>query len=323
LLPLLAAGCGLGLFEETTGGGDNLPTAGAGPYEKVEFREDSPITEPVVLEERFASLRDPSALPRDDGGFLLWFTYAHADAEPGTSEIHAAELPSLHDLPDRGPQPAIAADAAWEAGRVAAPSVVALPGGALAMIYEAGPPDAPALGRADSDDGGRTWRKHPDNPVADGLSSPAIALALDGAWVMIAMRAGADGLFRADSPDGVAWTLAPDPVVTARPDEREAFDRAGVADPHLVIAETAIGRTRYGVFFAGAAEEEEDAAIAVGYAGSFDGWSWQRLFGPDPVLAGNLPSEHAPTAILDGTRGVMFVHEISAGKGQIVAAEHP
>jgi hypothetical protein len=317
---LIAGACGLGLTDERSGGAENLPTSGAGPYERIEFDFDSPINEPYVIEDRNASFRDPSALARGDGGFRLWFSRTAAGGVP---EIWSAELPGLHDLPDVGPNLAFAATDAWEMGRVEAPDVIEQPDGSLIMFYEAGDPTAPAIGRADSSDGGATWQKHAANPVLDGAGDPAAVEIEDGDWQLYATRAGADGIYRADSADGVAWTFAPAPVIQARPSLDGAFDRFEVGDPFAIAGRSSAGRTVIGLFFNGADGPDEDSDVAVGYAGSFDGEVWDRFLGADAtLLSRELPVE-GPTVVLAPRSGTMFFHEVSTGRGKIAAATHP
>ncbi len=320
-LAAAAGGCGLGLTDERSGGAENLPTAGAGPYGRVPFDFDSPISEPFVVAERFASITDPTAVAVD-AGFDLWFGYVHVDDAPGTSQIWYAQLPGLHDLLAVGPEPALVADADWEAGRVARPSVVDLGGGHLVLFYEGGDPNAPAIGRADSTDGGATWQKHANNPVLAGAGNPGV-VHLDGDWQLYVERPGPSAIYRADSADGVDWALAEAPVLEPRRGNLAAFDRVLVTDPAPVVRVTTTGRVAYGLFYSGRDRTAETGKVQVGYAGSADTETWERFLGDEPVLIENEAPVRSPTALIGATGGVMFFSEVSAGRGKIAAAVHP
>lgn len=315
-----AGACGLGWTGERSGGAANLPTAAAGPYHRVPFDFDSPINEPYVLDDRAFSLEQPTALPRAAGGVRVWF--GRVDPVTGAAAIAYAELPGLHDLPAVGPVVVLEATEPWERGRVTAPSVVDLGGGALALFYEGGAPDEPAIGRADSDDGGATWRKWAGNPVVAGVRAPGVA-QLDGRWWLYAVEPGGRAIVRADSDDGLQWTPAERPAIEPRPGVDGAFDAYAVTDPHPLVRRTAAGRAVHGLFFAGADRPGEDGRVAIGYAGSFDADTWERFAGADPVLRSFGPPAAAPAAVVDGTSGILLFEERSAGRGRIAAAIHP
>jgi len=318
----VATGCGLGLTEERSGGADNLPTLGAGPYRRLPSEFETPINEPFLIENLRESFEDPSALPRDDGGFRLWFGHLDLSGPDPASQIWYAELAVLTDGAVVGPEPALAATELWEAGRVAAPHVLDLGGGQLVMFYEAGDPADPAIGRADSDDGGGSWRKFTGNPVVTGLGSPT-AVVIDGSWWMFGTSPTQPGIFRADSADGLDWNLAVAPVLDARPEVEGAFDRFDVGDPFAVAFRSRADQVFYGLFFNGADGPNEDSDVAVGYAGSFDTETWDRFQGIEPVLITRELAVQGPTVVIEPTRGVMFFTEVSAGRGKIAAATHP
>lgn len=315
LIPCL--GCGMGLFDEESGGANNLPTQGAGPYGKPDVDFDTPANEPHVLIDNQASLTDPTALPRDDGGFRIWF--ARQDDDPGPSaEIWRAEIPSIFDLPDVDPVAAMVADQGWEEGHVTEPSIIDRGNGTLVMFYRGGA-SSPGIGRADSTDGGRTWQKHGGNPVITGATAPSVAL-LDGQWSLFFTRPGSPGIFRAESSDGLSWNEGTDPVISHRPDLIGAFDRGLVADPHVSARVTAAGQRHYGLFFRG---EDTEGDASIGYAGSFDGIEWVRFFGPDPILTSLPPSEYGPAAVLGSSTGTLFFSEERQNRQRIGVAVHP
>jgi hypothetical protein len=315
-------GCGLGIFGDESGGGDNLPTQGAGPYGKPDIDFETPADEPYVLEDSRGSLVDPSALWRDDGGFRLWMGRVDDDAMNDETDIYYAELPAITELADRGPELVMSASDAWEGDRVARPCVIELDDGSLVMFYEGGDGH---IGRADSSDG-ISWTKHPSNPVLSDATNPGAAYIDDGSgprWVLFVTQPGMEGIFRADSSDGVDWTLDPTPAIVARPLKPDAFDPFLVTDPFVIAGVTEAGRAHFGLFFSGHEGPEEDDDVAIGYAGSFDAVEWERFGGADAVLAPGIPGEHGPTVVLDSSTGVMFFHEERQGQQRIAVATHP
>lgn len=76
------------------------------------------------------------------------------------------------------PEPvlSVGGSGAWDEGEVASPSVIRLNDGTLIMFYQGSNLDQTrtSIGRTWSTDGGKTWTKHPDNPLITG--SPA------GSW---------------------------------------------------------------------------------------------------------------------------------------------
>lgn len=323
---VLVPGCGLGVVENHSGGADHLPTQGAGPYGKPGLDLDTPADEPFVLGVFRSHLRDPSALWREDGGVRLWFGY-QADLDDTRSEIWYAELADITELPDVPPEPALAADQPWEQGWVGAPSVVDRGRGELVMFYQGGV-DAPAIGRADSVDSGRTWQKHPGSPLVTDAAGPALAVIpaeIQGdapGWLLHATRVGRAGIFRAESTDGVRWAFTDEAVLLPRPDRADAYDRYTVSNPAIMVRVSGAGRPHYGMFFNG---EGEDGLVSIGWAGSFDGKEWQRFASPDePVLVEPIEvSEHGPAALLEADRGLLFFDQERQGARRIAVAVHP
>jgi hypothetical protein len=177
------------------------------------------------------------------------------------------------------------------------------------------------VGRADSDDEGASWQKHPENPVLALAAAPTAAVA-EGAFLLYFERPGEPGIFRADSTDGLTWTAAAAPVLLPRSTTGGAFDRDGVGAPHLLRQVSAAGRPHHALFYAGARLAGDEPASAVGCAGSFDGWRFERYAGGAPVLHPGSPAEHGPTVLATAAGGVMFFHELTVGRGRIAAATH-
>lgn len=313
------AACGLGPFAGEGGGDDNLPTLGGGPYGKLPLDLDTPIDEPFVLTDAAADFSDPVARLRGDGGIRLWVTRRL----PGqASEIWAAELPALTELPDVAPAPALVAALEWEAGEVRAPTVIA-DRERVTMFYEAG--DPPAIGRAVSTNGGASFDRDPA-PVIDAARQPS-AVEIDGEIVVFFERTDAPGIFAATSGDGGAsFDAAPDPVLSSNP-ASEAFDLRAVASPGAVAAVTATGRVHVGLFYEGRSDRRDDDGdplIAIGYAGGFAIDGLTRFGdGVDPILAPLAPSERSPSAIVLPDRGMLFFTERRGSRLRIAAAVHP
>ena len=322
-------GCGVGPFDDEPGGRDNLPTRAAGPYSKLEIDFDTPADEPYVVIDRQAHVRDPAPLARDDGGVRLWFSHSpiNDDGTSDTAAIWVTELSGLHELADVAPVLALAPDADWEEDLVAEPSIVDLGDDHLVLFYRGGL-TAPAIGRADSTDGGATWDKHPDNPLLEAARSPAAAALPDGRFLLFFTRPGAtDAILAADSQDGVSFTTRDEPVVTPRPDLEEAFDADAVGDPFALVTLPldASDTFHVGLFFSGTrpARTGDEPVTSIGYAASFDGSTFARFLGPEPVLEGGPPDEAGPAVLLVPAGGILFFHEAPQNRDRVAAAVHP
>ncbi|MEK7422710.1 MAG: helix-hairpin-helix domain-containing protein, partial [Actinomycetota bacterium] len=202
-----------------------------------------------------------------------------------------------------------------------APSVIDLGDGHLVLFYEGGD-GAPGIGRADSTDDGATWSKHPANPLLTAVRSPGAAV-VDDTWMIFASRDGEAGIWRATSSDGATFVLDATPVVRPRAGLATAFDGESVANPDVVVTRTGADRSHIGLFFTGGARVGSDLIQSIGYAGSFDGISFDRFGGPDAVLAQGVPSEVTPSVVVPATRGVMFYGEVKQGASRIGVALHP
>jgi hypothetical protein len=315
------AGCGLDPFGEASGGRDNLPTVGAGPWARFDPDDATPADEPWVLADAAAELYDPAVVRRADGGLRVWMTREPVGMPADDQEIDYAELASVHAVPDAAPRLALAADQTWEEGRVLAPSVVDLGGGHLAMFYEGGVAD-PAIGRADSTDDGATWQKQA-TPVLTGATSPSVAFVL-GHYELYVARPGAPGIWRAT---GVAGTddlvLDAAPILEPRPGLAKAFDAADLSDPCIVVERETTGTLHWGLYVVGYATAPSDAGSgtpSVGYAASFDGIGWQRFGAAKAQLS---PSETGPAVVLEPLSGVMLFADVKRGRRAIAAAHTP
>lgn len=301
-------GCGMGLLDGEGGGADNLPTLGAGPYAK-------PLVG-AVLTDGAGSLLDPTALPRAGGGYRLWCGWQPDNSD--ASEIWYAELSALGEPAAVEPNLVLRATEVWEEGRVARPSVIEVSDSLLVLMYEGGLNER-SIGRADSSDGGKTWQKHPDNPLLVDGQGPSLVRA-DEEWQLFFTRAQSAGIYRATSADGLAYQAAELPVLSPRPGLADAFDGAVLADPAVTRHVTTSGRPQYSMFVNGT---DQQGDVSIGFAGSFDGVTWDRFLGPDPVLEAGPPSEHGPSALVSDVLGVMFFHQRDGQRRGIAVALHP
>lgn len=321
LAPALVA-CGFGFADDTSGGKDHLPAAGAGPFRRPAFDLATPIDEPWLASDRLLELDEPAAVARAGGGIRYWVGREVAGEPLGDTQIWAGALADLRATPDELAL-ALAADQPWEQGRVGAPAVVVDPADRehLIMFYEGGAA-APAVGRADSTDGGRTWQKHA-GPVLDAARSPGAAW--DGeTWLLAVERPAAAGLWLARSADGVAFTLDDAPVFTARADVGGAFDAVAIREPSLAWTVESTGRGVWMMWYAGTDRPppDDDAPwlFATGYAASFDGVEWHRLAGVRPILA---EPAGAPTVVLgDGGPDYLLYGAVNSQRRSVGIATH-
>lgn len=327
----LVAGMACGAGAEQGGGDHNLPTRMAGPYGKLAEDPDTPIDEPIVLEDPDGehAYYGPSALRADDGTYTVYFT---AEAEDGEAHILRAEGVDLANEP-RDVSVVLQASAAWEATRLAHPAVLkpGLAGAAYGLFYEAG---AGELGYADSPDG-RTFTRHPDNP----LLSPATPE--EGTWlghptvvwhgdaVLLYYTAGPPGaLFAAtvNAQDGGAMAverLDADPILDGRTPALGPnpllglFDETAVGGASIAITNEA-GRAVFDLWYAG---RRADGDWNIGFAGSYDGLLFER-YEENPVLKSGVPMEADPCVVLRSVSAVMFYTHGEGQRRTIGAAQY-
>ena len=235
-----------------------------------------------------ADLGDPAVLDTDEG-LRVWFTRTPSGA--GTSEIDTA-LVTSPDQETNVVMPALAADQGWENGSVKAPSVVTLPDGRLALYYQGGT----SIGRAISSDRGITWVKEA-GPLLQDAVHPA-AIVLDGEVVLYHGRPDGPGVYR----QGLA-----DPVL------------AGVEEPGVTGGWTPAGQLHVGLFYV----QPWEGGLAIGYAGSFDGVTFERFGDGEPVLDPLAPDERAPEVHLHPDEGFLFFAERNGTTQVVGLARHP
>ena len=318
LLAIVIGGCGLDPFSEGPGGADNLPTSGSGPYARFESDDNTPADEPFVVFDNSADLSDPSVLT---GGLGLRIWMTRTPTNTTDSQVFYVEVASPHDVPPNPPSLALAADQAWEGGRVAAPSVIDLGGGHLAMFYEGGA-TSPQIGRADSQDNGATWTKQPQPVLADaGVPSAAF---LGDHYELYATRTGSPDIWRAVSADGIAgFAFDAAPIMSPRPGLAKAFDADSLTDPDVFVERETTGTQHWTLFAVGFASAPSDAGTgnpSIGAMGSFDGVHWERYGAATPQLS---QPATGPAAILSPGHGLLLYSEIKRGLRAIAAAHNP
>lgn len=315
---LLLSGCGLGLADDTSGGGEGLPSTGAGPYQRLEPDETTPADEPWLATDRLLDFTQPAILARAGGGFVFFLTREPPDEPAGDTVILRGALRDPRELPDEPAAVVLTADLAWEEGHVAAPALVER-AGQLVMIYEGGVA-SPQLGRATSTDGGRTWQKDAAPILADARDP---AVAFDGTtWLLAFTRPGIAGLWLARSTDGLAFTPEAEPFLLPSGAE-DSFERVDVAGPSLAWLVESSGRGHFALWYGGLEElpDEGDAPRhAVGYAASFDGLAWDRPAGGRPVLAA---PAGAPAVLVDGTTATLLFQAQNGLRPAVGIARHP
>ncbi|HUQ07808.1 MAG TPA: sialidase family protein [Kofleriaceae bacterium] len=316
------SGCGIGFADDASGGKNDLPSVGAGPYRKLAADENTPADEPWLVTERTIDFTEPAIVARAGGGFTFFVTRESPDPPVGDSEIWRGAILDPTEIPDEPIAPVLTADAAWEEGHVAAPSIVDLGGDRLLMFYEGGLATR-ALGRAESSDGGHTWTKS----AAPVLTDAALAsVATDGAlWLAAFTRPGPSaepGIFLARSDDGLTW-VADTTAILLPSGIPDSFEEVAVSSPHLAWLEESTGRGHWALWYGGLEDlpDPGDAPrYAVGYAASFDGMDWDRLGGGRPVLSA---PAGAPTVIVDGPRATLLFDAANGRRLAVGVALHP
>jgi hypothetical protein len=318
LAAVLCGGCGLDPFDEGPGGSQNLPTLGAGPYARFAADDATMADEPFVLFDRDAELFAPTVLAGGPG-LRIWMSREVPGPPDDDTQIYYAELASVHDVPEDAPRLALAADQAWEQGRVASPTVVDLGGKHLVMFYEGGVMTR-QIGRADSTDDGATWTKAAA-PVLAGAMEPSAAY-VNGRFELYVTRPGSPAIWRATGSSDGAFTFDAGPVLEPRPGLAKAFDANSLDEPDIVIDHEST-RLHWGLYVVGYDAMPDDAGTAhpaIGYAGSFDGVSWERFGGAAAQLGAPAVG---PAVLLTPAHGLMLYVDIKRGLRAIAAAHDP
>ncbi len=309
------AACGLGPFDVESGGDDNLPQSGAGPYLFPPADFDTPVDEPYILAQALVSLTDPAVRLLPDGSsYEVFYTRTNADG----SEIWKVVVESLVELPSE-PSLVLSATSSWEGTTVRAPSIV-LSGSELFLYYEGGDEES-GIGLARSTDGGQTFVKDAANPLIVQARDPDVVIAGER-WLMVHGAIDGGEIFVREGREASFGTATP--ILRARLGVAGAFDALGVGAPALRAQERISGRTHFGLFYEGVGPNSDGEPISsIGYQGSFDLVNWAAFLDGEPILEAGPAGAGGPSPVLFGTESLLFVHQRRQGRGRLAVAYGP
>jgi hypothetical protein len=297
-------------------GDKNLPSAGVGPFRKLEPEEVKGLA-PFVLDDSRALYRDPAVLREGDVTFL--YAVAKVGGKDVIVRTRALDERSFFGTSSHfGRRPAVVLEPEepWEKA-LSGPTVLRFHGDVL--LYYAG---AEGIGVARSSDG-LSFRKEPGPVLArEGRAgswettpprAPSVFTSEDGETLRMLYTAGSS-IGEAESTDGIVWrrlsgapVLAPSPPPapgSLLPNERPPFDTAAVGDPCVVTRKTPAGRFHVRVLYTGT---DAAGATAIGFAaryGETGPLERQRV----PVYAVRL-HEAAPALLDLGTSSFLYVQQ--------------
>jgi hypothetical protein len=248
---------------ETAGGDQNLPSAGGGPFRKLQGAEVHG-TAPYLLDDATADYRQPTVLPL--GGTELALYFVMHDKTSGVYVIarsHALDGRSFYGATQdlgHSPKLVLASDQPWEAPDLSHPSAVATAGGVWLYYTSNG-----SVGLARSTDG-FSFTKASAPVLGGGVDSASVAELPDGTFRMMFAQNGS--IYEASSTDGATWKReGTDPVLAPAP----PFDTLAVVDPCLVPRVTAAGRLHIRVLYTGLAPDGDASvpASTIGFAARY------------------------------------------------------
>jgi hypothetical protein len=281
-LALGVPACGTG-GEESNGGMVGLPSAGLGPFRRLDTAEVS-----GRLGVRSPGLVESGMVLRGAGADQLLF-YAAAEVPPdvpapdaGTDVDAGAPEPDLAQfLPRRivrtnlGPGPSysggfvvLEASEAWEGGAVYDPWAIVLPSGRVRLYYAG----AGGIGIAEADSATGTFTRVGGAPVLTDLRRPTLAARPDGAagYFLYAERAGT--IMVATSADGLTFG-APQLVDLGFPPRDAGPAQTSVGSPGAGLQIPQVDPPRVILFFE---SRRADGSRTLGMAGSRDGLIFER-----------------------------------------------
>ncbi len=316
----------------TEGEGDrNLPSAGVGPFRKLDGDELLGVP-PFVFADSFAHYREPSALSLSETEPDVAL-YAVALKRTSTTEHDVFVRSRAYDgrsfygsEGDSGHAPAVVLEPTlpWEADHIASPSALSYKG--EVWLYYATPA---GIALATSSDG-LTFKKR-DNPIfvrdaavtweTDEPHAPSVALFPDGTLHLFYGSGGAIG--EAISSDGVTFsrldgdssTAAIDPVLTPATDiapsqlaagQKPPFDTLRVDHPAALPRTTAAERLHVRVLYTGYRSGEGGTASAIGFAARY-GDRGRLIRNNAPVFSVD-KHEEAPTFFTWDGGAFLYVH---------------
>ena len=288
LLPLAACAT----LPAPSGGGDNLPNAGIGPFRALATEELGNLRSgPFALDDDTTFARDPSLLDLDGDpktfAIAGYFgaALAQGDAPPTATDPTRAivrfEAEDGRSF-DRKPEEVLHAELPWEGGVMGAPSIVrASPqfGSRLFLYYAA----AGGIGLAQSDDG-HTFTRFSNAPVLGPTSagwengavptSPGVIVFPDGSFRMfyeVALADAGSAIGEARSQDGRFWERVGEaPALAPRAAEagQEApYDAGAVGSPCPILGAPSEGRPVLRLYHG--ARDASGAAV-IGLAARFE-----------------------------------------------------
>ena len=312
---------GLGLMAAcaTTGAGGegdrNLPSAGVGPFRRLEPEEVKGVA-PFVLDDARALYRDPAVLREGDSTLL--YAVARVDGADVIVRTRATDERTFFGASGHfGERPVVvlAPDAPWE-GALSGPALLRVRD-EIWLFYGG----REGIGVARSSDG-LSFRKEPGpvlprDPAAGSWEpaaprAPSVYALPDGRLRMLYAAGGALG--EAESVDGVAWSrigagpvLGPAPAPAPEsllPNEKPPFDAASIGDPCVATRTTPAGRLHVRVLYTGT---DAAGATAIGFAARY-GESGPLSRQPVPVYS--VGQREAAPALLDlGDRSFLYVQQ--------------
>ncbi len=281
-----------------SGQGDlNLPTAGVGPFRKLDGNE-VPGVAPFVLDDRTMHFREPCAF--DEGGDTILFAVATVNGKDVIVRSRATDGRAFYGTgSDTGHTPPVvlAADQNWEGDSLADPFALRGPKGDVLLFYagEGG------IGIASGD--GHTFKKlgqilpAGSGPTAylDDIGQIHVFYSMGSS---IAEAISGDGIGFARVPGTVLDPSPPAPPGSLLPNEKGPFDTVRVSDPTVSTRITPAGRFHVRVIYAA---EGDGGARAIGFAARY-GHSGPLTRNPVPVFSVN-QEETAPAYLDRGDSG--------------------
>jgi hypothetical protein len=285
--PRMLAAATIGLaacatIPEPGGGGENLPSAGAGPFRALVQAELGNLRVAPNALDTDAFARDPSVVDLDgDPGTLAVAGYfgaavAQGDTKPVATDPTRAILRfgALDGRSfDRAAEVVLEPTEAWEGGVLGQPSALLHDDGETWLYYAA----AGGIGLAKSGDGHTFTRVAGPilGPAASGWeasgipASPGVVRLPDGSFRLfyeVTIAKDVQAIGEASSSDGVTWTrlgTAPALAPSApRAGVDQPYDDASVGSPFPVLATSGDGRAILRVYY-GASDQLGSAVIGL------------------------------------------------------------
>lgn len=315
---MFAAAMGCGTLQGPTGGSDNVPVSGGGPFRLLAADASLKFEAPRVLTDLLGDYDHPVVLPRGEE-LGMWLTLE----KNGTTTIqhtHAEQLAKGFESPVL----ALAAEQAWEGDRVFAPSLVELapgPSGQYLMFYATG---MGTIGLATAPDA-HAWQKRSAPifaPSGRSVSLPS-AVKLDDRLRLYYAEAGAiwavDAALAdvlAGNPtwqelDGDGSTTLRDPMIALS----DVPFMTSLGRPHARAGKTPSGRLRHDLYLGGVDALGQPVSA---FASSFVGSSFEVF--KFPIAPEGVTS---PMAFPDGARALLFAVDVYLDHRVIVVGQSP